>query len=196
MKTLLLATGNPGKLAELRRMLAPFEIQVVAPADRGLDLDVVEDRDTFVGNATKKAQEFAAASGLPSLSDDSGLEVDALNGAPGVWSARYAGEGATDEANRHKLLEALKGVEDRAARFRCVLVLSSPEGEILFQSDGVCEGEILQEERGTQGFGYDSLFLAAGQTLSMAELGPDAKHAISHRGKAMRALLVWLRTRI
>ncbi|MEM1416950.1 MAG: RdgB/HAM1 family non-canonical purine NTP pyrophosphatase [Myxococcota bacterium] len=186
---LLVATNNAGKLRELRTLLADHEL--VMPKDLGLVLDVVEDRPDFEGNARKKAEEFAAASGLPTVADDSGLEVDALGGAPGVYSARYAGVSGPgkDAANNAKLLEALAGVADRRARFRCVLVAVHADGSPMAQAEGACEGRIAEAPRGEGGFGYDPLFLlddAPGQ--AMAELSPAAKNAISHRGRAVRAL--------
>ncbi len=196
LEELLLATGNAGKVRELRDMLTPLGVRVWTPAERGLHLEVREDADTFEGNALKKARAFAAASGLPSLADDSGLEVDALGGAPGVFSARYAGVGATDEANRAKLLSALEGVpcEERAARFRCALVLVDASGTPLFRTHGSCEGRILRRPRGTGGFGYDPIFAPAGERRSMAELSGAEKNALSHRGVAVRGLRDWLRS--
>ncbi len=174
-------------------MLEPLGIEVVLPADRGLDLDPVEDKDTFIGNATKKAIEFAEAAGIPALADDSGLEVDALDGAPGVFSARFSGEGATDARNNALLLERLQDVAaPRTARFRCVLVLASPEGSVVHTTRGVCEGTILETPRGTAGFGYDPLFVPDGFDVTMAELSATQKSAISHRGRAFAALKEWL----
>lgn len=174
-------------------MLEPLGIEVVLPADRGLDLDPVEDRDTLIGNATKKAIEFAEAAGIPALADDSGLEVDALDGAPGVFSARFSGEGATDARNNALLLERLQDVAvPRTARFQCVLVLASPEGSVLHTTHGICEGTILETPRGTQGFGYDPLFVPDGFDVTMAELSATQKSAISHRGRAFAALKEWL----
>lgn len=193
MKTILLGSNNRGKLAELKPMLEPLGIEVVLPADRGLDLDPVEDRDTLIGNATKKAIEFAEAAGIPALADDSGLEVDALDGAPGVFSARFSGEGATDARNNALLLERLQDVAvPRTARFQCVLVLASPEGSVLHTTHGICEGTILETPRGTQGFGYDPLFVPDGFDVTMAELSATQKSAISHRGRAFAALKEWL----
>lgn len=194
LREVLLATGNAGKVRELRALLAPFGVRVWTPAERGLSVEVVEDAATFEGNALKKARAFAAASGLACLADDSGLEVDALGGAPGVRSARYAGDGATDEANRTKLLEALAGVPThrRGARFRCALVLVDADGELLWRGAGTCEGRILSAPRGDGGFGYDPVFAARGEERSMAELSGAEKNAISHRGAAMRGLRDWL----
>ena len=196
-RPLVFATRNPGKLVELRQLLPELEVLDVDEAARrtGREIpEVEEDADTFVGNAAKKAREVSAASGLPALADDSGLEVDALGGAPGVWSARYAGEPANDAANNAKLLAALAGVpaERRTARFRAVLALADPAGPLgdrVITASGACEGVILDAPRGTGGFGYDPLFYAPeiGQTFAEAGVGP--KSDLSHRARAMRALL-------
>lgn len=198
-RPLVFATRNKGKLVELRQLLAGIEgLEVLGVDEAQLRIgrsipEVVEDADTFVGNAAKKAREVSAGTGLPALADDSGLEVDALGGEPGVWSARYAGEGAGDAANNAKLLAALAGVpsEKRTARFRCSLVLADVEGPLgarTISADGVCEGVILDAPRGTGGFGYDPLFLfpALGQTF--AELGVGTKGDLSHRARAMQAI--------
>jgi XTP/dITP diphosphohydrolase len=145
----------------------------------------VEDGDTFEANAVKKAVEIARATGCWALADDSGLEVDALGGAPGVYSARYAGEPCSNEANNEKLLRELAGRENRAARFRCVIALSDPEGNAR-TVDGDCRGSIAHRERGTGGFGYDPLFVPDGYNETYAELSPEVKHSISHRGRALR----------
>ncbi|MFO0692234.1 MAG: RdgB/HAM1 family non-canonical purine NTP pyrophosphatase [Polyangiales bacterium] len=195
---LLVATGNKGKLAELARLFAGLDLELVSLRDVAIDQDVVEDADTFHGNARKKAVELARRSGLLTLADDSGLEVDALGGAPGVLSARYAGEGAGDEANNTKLLEALRDVPDekRTARFRCVLSLADAEGHELVHTEGACEGLIVHAPRGTNGFGYDPLFVPTGETRTMAELDPEEKHARSHRGAASRAMRDELASRV
>jgi XTP/dITP diphosphohydrolase len=181
---LLIATRNAHKLKEIRAILELPGVEIVG-ADAFPDLpDVVEDRDTFEGNAAKKAVELAAASGMLTLADDSGLEVDALNGAPGVYSARYAGEPSNDAANNRKLLAALDDVTDRTARFRCAIALATPDGRSQ-TVDGRCEGKIGHEPRGDQGFGYDPLFIPDGYTQSFGELSGDIKHSISHRGAAL-----------
>lgn len=183
MKRLAFASGNQHKLAEIAAMLAPHGWEVVP-----LSLTVDEDAPTFAGNAEKKARAALAASGLPSLADDSGLEVDALDGAPGVLSARYAGEPCDDAANNRKLLGALAGVPDarRTARFRCALVFVDADGTRL-ATDGTCEGRIGHAPRGSGGFGYDPLFLVDGDARgrTMAELLPDEKNRISHRARAL-----------
>ena len=195
-RPLVFATRNKGKLVELRQLLASFDVLgVTEAAERiGREIpDVVEDADTFVGNAIKKAREVSQVTGLPALADDSGLEVDALGGAPGVWSARYAGEGAGDAANNAKLLAALAGVPSarRTARFRCSLALADvtgPLGARTITADGVCEGVMLEEARGTGGFGYDPLFLFPALGKTFAELGVGTKGDLSHRARAMQAI--------
>lgn len=196
MRPLVFATRNQGKLVELRALLAGTEVLGVDEAAQRLGRpipDVVEDADTFAGNAIKKAREVSQATGLPALADDSGLEVDALDGAPGVYSARYAGEGAGDAANNAKLLQALAGVPRarRAARFRCVLALADvtgPLGEQTLTADGTCEGVVLEAPRGTGGFGYDPLFLVPELGQTFAELGVGPKGDLSHRARAMQAI--------
>jgi XTP/dITP diphosphohydrolase len=189
-RPLVFATRNKGKLVELRELLAG--VQVLSIDEVGKDIpEVVEDADTFAGNAAKKAREVSAATGLPALADDSGLEVDALGGAPGVYSARYAGEPHSDSANNAKLLEALSGVADRRARFRAVLALadvSGPLGADIITADGTCEGTILTAPRGTGGFGYDPLFFAPELGMTFAEAGVGSKSELSHRARAMRAI--------
>jgi XTP/dITP diphosphohydrolase len=156
-----------------------------------MGVEVDEDRDTFAGNARKKATEIAAVAGVACLADDSGLEVDALGGRPGVHSARYAGEGASDARNNEKLLAELREVPDaeRTARFRCSIVVVEADGRELAAVDGACEGHIGRELRGTHGFGYDPLFIPAGYDQTMAELGPETKNEISHRAKAAAKLV-------
>jgi len=187
------ASGNKHKVAEIAAMLAPRGWEVVP-----LSLTVEEDAPTFVGNAEKKARAALAQSGLPSLADDSGLEVDALGGAPGVRSARWAGEPSDDGANNRKLLAELDGVDDarRGARFRCALVFVDGDGARLV-AEGACEGHIGHAPRGTGGFGYDPLFLIAGDAAgrTMAELAPDEKNRISHRARALAELVKALEAR-
>jgi len=185
---LLVATSNVGKLRELRAMLEGLAIELVTVKDVGIDGNVVEDAETFEGNARKKASTLALRAGSPALADDSGLEVDTLGGAPGVYSARYAGEGATDAENLAKLLVELGGSDARSARFRCVLAFSWPNGEVGFVTDGRCEGSIAHAASGSQGFGYDPVFVPEGESRTMAELDPAEKNAISHRGRAMAAM--------
>lgn len=194
MTRLLVATTNPGKLAELRPLLAQHGLQVVGLRDlQGVPVAREEGR-TCAENARAKATHYARATGLPALADDSGLEVEALGGAPGVHSARWAGPQASDADNRRKLLSALHGRADRAARFVCALCLCEPGpgGKLsLVEVEGSCAGTILLAERGTGGFGYDSLFVpddpAAGGR-SFAELSRPEKERFSHRGIALRRL--------
>lgn len=190
---LVFATRNEGKLIELRQLLVGIDVIDVAEASRRLGReipDTIEDADTFAGNAIKKAREVSDLSRWPALADDSGLEVDALGGAPGVYSARYSGEGT--EGNKRKLLDALAGVAPalRTARFRCVLALADVHGRLgaeTISADGTCEGTILEAPRGLGGFGYDPLFLLpSGET--MAEMDHATKNQVSHRGKAMQAI--------
>ncbi|MCY3733766.1 MAG: RdgB/HAM1 family non-canonical purine NTP pyrophosphatase [Chloroflexi bacterium] len=187
---LLIATGNPGKLREFGALFdAHVESQweLVAPADVGLTgFTVVEDGDTYAENAGRKARSYSNACGLPALADDSGLEVDALDGAPGLYSARYAGDAADDAANRSKLLEALADIptEQRAARFRCVIALAFPYTTNVRLGEGVVEGSIAMDERGDLGFGYDPVF-ALPDGRRMAELHVSVKNQISHRARAL-----------
>jgi XTP/dITP diphosphohydrolase len=203
-RPLVFATRNPGKLVELRQLLPDVNVLGVeeAAARLGREIpDVDEDADSFAGNASKKAREVSHATGFPALADDSGLEVDALDGAPGVWSARYAGGGG-DAANNAKLLLALRGVppERRTARFRTVLALADvdgPLGDGVLTADGVCEGIVLDAPRGTGGFGYDPLFLVPELGQTFGELSIATKGEMSHRARAMQAiksrLLAYLR---
>lgn len=195
-RPLVFATRNKGKLVELRQLLSGVAVlsvdEAAARIGRAIP-DVDEDADTFAGNAAKKAREVSLATSLPALADDSGLEVDALGGAPGVYSARYAGLGAGDAANNAKLLAALTGVppEKRTARFRAVLALADVTGPLdgrVITADGVCEGIILDAPRGTGGFGYDPLFLFPELGQTFAELGVGTKGDLSHRARAMRAI--------
>jgi XTP/dITP diphosphohydrolase len=186
---LVVATRNRGKLDELRALCAGLAVEVVSIEALCAGWEVEETGSTFAENAILKARAAAAACGEWALGDDSGLEVDALAGAPGVHSARYAGETQDDEANKAKLLAALAEVPDeaRGARFRCVLALASPAGEVR-TTEGSCEGRIVRRPRGQGGFGYDPLFEAAGTERTMAELPPNEKNRISHRGRALEAL--------
>ena len=192
IRKLVFATRNHGKLVELRDLLVGLDVISIDEVGREIP-DVIEDADTFVGNASKKAREVSLATGLPALADDSGLEVDALDGAPGVYSARYAGEPHSDAANNAKLLAALLGVAPakRTARFRAVLALADvtgPLGNEIITADGTCEGVILTAPRGTGGFGYDPLFFAPELDMTFAEAGIGSKSELSHRARAMRAI--------
>jgi XTP/dITP diphosphohydrolase len=188
---LLLASANQGKLRELRTILAGLPVELVGLTQAGLGdpPEVEETGDTFLENARIKARAYAAWSGRAAVADDSGLEVDALGGAPGVRSARYAGQGAGDQANLDKLLAALAGVppERRTARFRCAAVLVDPEGGE-WHAEAAWEGRVLDAPRGTGGFGYDPVFLPDGWDRTSAEVDQVTKDAASHRGKAFRAL--------
>ncbi len=185
----LVATRNRHKLEEIRVILRlPGVTLVGADEVPGLPEDVVEDAETFAGNALKKACELCAASGLWTLADDSGLEVDALGGAPGVRSARYAGEPSDAAANNAKLLCALSEVFDRSARFRCVLALAAPDGRT-WTVDGCCEGRIGFAAAGKGGFGYDPLFIPDGYSRTFADLSAAEKNTISHRGAALAAAM-------
>jgi len=187
---LLLASNNPGKLREFTALLGGLDLFLVRPADIGLKLDVEETGDTYQDNACLKAEAFAKASGLWSLADDSGLEVDALNGAPGLYSSRFAPQpDATDQDRREYLLEQLRGKpRPWSARFCCTAVICSPDGKYEI-GIGICPGEIIQEERGQEGFGYDPIFLVNGKNKTMAELEPKIKNQLSHRGLAVRKLV-------
>ena len=186
---LVCASANPHKVAEIATLLGDVVELVPRPPDVP---DVVEDADTLEGNARLKAAAIAAATGAPAVADDTGLEVAALGGLPGVRTARYAGEQATDADNRAALLQALAGVGDRRARFRTVAMVVWPDGREL-SVDGVCRGSIATAERGTRGFGYDSLFVPDdGDGRTFAEMAEDEKHDLSHRGRAFRALLTEL----
>lgn len=195
---LVLATKNPGKIREFRALFWDLpRLRVQSLDELGKLPDVVEDGKTFEENAIKKAREIATATGHLVLADDSGLEVEALGGKPGVHSARYAGRHGNDEANNDKLLADLAHVPDgeRRARFRVVLVLADPNGPLgdeVHVEEGVCEGEILRARRGTDGFGYDSLFKPNGFELSMAELPPEDKNTISHRAIAAAKVRAFL----
>lgn len=182
---LVIATRNKHKLEEIRAIFQQPSLEFVCALDYPDVPDVVEDGDTFEANAMKKSVSLATATGLWALADDSGLEVDALNGAPGIYSARYAGEPVSYPANNRKLLEELQHAKNRKARFRCVIALSSPGGKTR-TVDGRCEGVIAHEERGKQGFGYDPLFVPDGFTKTFAEMDAESKNAISHRGRALK----------
>ena len=190
-RQVVIATGNRGKLAELLRLLEPLGLEPVAQSEFGLE-GVAENAPTFIENALAKAREASRVSGLPAIADDSGLEVDALGGRSGVHSARYAGEPGDDTANNRKLLAELQarpGVS-RSANFRCVAVyLGYPEDPAPLIGQGVWHGEIATAPCGTGGFGYDPLFLLPDRGLTAAELGPELKNCLSHRGKALEDLV-------
>ncbi|WDD97918.1 XTP/dITP diphosphatase [Thalassomonas actiniarum] len=191
MSTIVLATGNKGKVKELSELLAAEQITIVPQSDFQVP-DVPETGTTFVENAIIKARHAAKITGKPAIADDSGLEVDALNGAPGVYSARYAGEDASDHDNIVKLLEQLKGVpaEKRTARFHCVLVyMRHSEDPTPVICHGSWEGQITLEKQGEQGFGYDPVFWVEQQQLTSAQLPREVKNQLSHRGQALAQLV-------
>jgi XTP/dITP diphosphohydrolase len=185
---IVLATGNAKKRAELERILAGLDVELVPMTELGLE-GADETGDTFTANALIKARAVVAAIGEAALADDSGLEVDALNGEPGVHSARYAGADGEDLSNNDKLMQELAGLPDemRTARFVCVAALVTPDGEE-WTVRGEMEGQITDEPHGEHGFGYDPYFIPAGCSVTTAELEPDEKDALSHRGKAFRAM--------
>lgn len=186
MIRVVIATRNRGKLAELRRILDGLDIELCSAEDLGLP-EFEETGDTFVQNALGKARAAAKASGLPALADDSGLVVDHFDGEPGVRSARYAGPQADDQANLDLVLERLRCRPDRSARFVCVAALVVPDGGE-WTAEGMVDGHIVDEPRGEGGFGYDPIFQPVGELRTTAEMSPEEKDAISHRGKAFRAL--------
>jgi XTP/dITP diphosphohydrolase len=189
---LLVATNNPGKRVELEALLAGLDAQLVTPAALGLPMEVEETGLTYAENARLKAETLASASGLPTLGDDSGLEVAALGGRPGLHSARYAGPGATDADRRRKLMHELRQVPTpRPARFVCVVAVAVP-GLPTREFEGSVPGEILLEERGAGGFGYDPLFYLPELRATMAELPEDVKNRLSHRGRAVEAARAYL----
>jgi len=185
MNKLLIATNNKGKVKELQDLLKDTGIELITPSQIHLELEILEDGNTYAENATKKAIAFAKASGLISLADDSGLAVDALNGAPGLYSARYSPKpGATDADRRAYLLQNLQDKpRPWTARFHATIAIAIPNGETHL-AEGICEGEIIPEERGTGGFGYDPIFLLPELGKTMAELSMDEKNRLSHRAKA------------
>ena len=199
---IVLATRNQGKVKEFRRLVSNIDIEIKSLKDFGPIPEVVEDGKTFEENAYKKAHFTARILGCPALADDSGLVVDVLDGAPGVYSARYAGEEASDIENNRKLLSAMEGKENRKAAFETVLAIAVPRGPALIY-EGRCEGEILDEIKGLNGFGYDPLFYYPELKKTFAQMTQDEKNSVSHRGKAMSELiseidkiLTWLKQRM
>lgn len=191
MTTIVLATGNQGKVKELASLLAAQHIEIKPQSEFNVP-DVAETGTTFVENAIIKARHAAKITGMPAIADDSGLEVDALNGAPGVYSARYAGENASDDDNTNKLLTALENVadENRTARFHCVLVYMRHENDPTpLICHGVWQGSICSEKHGEQGFGYDPVFWQAEHRMTSAQLPRELKNQLSHRGQALQQLV-------
>jgi len=202
LQMLVIATHNKNKLKEFKEILKDLNIEIKSLDDFGPIPEVIEDGETFDDNAYKKALQTAKVLGLPAIADDSGLVVDALNGDPGVYSARYAGENASDEDNLQKLLQNLQGVENRKAHFQCVLSIAVPSGPALTY-EGRCEGIIIDEKRGSSGFGYDPVFLFEEFGKTFAELSMEEKNKVSHRGKALEdvkseitAIKKWLEQRL
>lgn len=189
MKQIVFATNNPHKLDEVRRMLGE-DIKLMSLADIGCHDDIPETAQTLEGNALQKAQYISRRYRMACFADDTGLEVSTLGGAPGVRSARYAGTGHDDKANRNKLLAALEGTTCRQARFRTVIALiEDPYGQAPLLFEGIVNGRIIEQERGNEGFGYDPLFVPDGYQKTFAELGADVKNKISHRAKAVEKLV-------
>ena len=201
-RPLVIATRNKGKIEEFKSFFSGFSISIKSLNDFGPVPEPVEDGKTFEDNAYKKAHFTARVLGFPALADDSGLVVEALGGQPGVLSARYAGEGAGDEANIRKLLKAMEAVNDRRAAFECVIAIAVPRGPALTY-EGRCEGEITRNPIGKNGFGYDPVFYYQPLGKTFAEMSQEEKNRVSHRGKAMAMLLaesdkvlMWLKQRI
>ncbi len=197
LHTLVVGTRNEKKKKEMETILADIPVRLQSLADYPDAPDVEEDAPTFDGNARKKALTLANALNRWVVADDSGLEVDALQGRPGVWSARYAGRGASDDQKCEKLLGELAGVpeKERTARFRCVIALARP-GEVLFTVEGRCEGRIAEEMEGRGGFGYDPVFFYPERGCTFAQMAPEEKNSVSHRGKALKLFEARLLKRI
>jgi XTP/dITP diphosphohydrolase len=183
MTRLVVATGNPGKLKEMQSYLTGLDLELVL---KPAELDIEETGDTFAENACLKASQVALALGEWAIADDSGLAVDALNGAPGLYSARY---GNSDSDRIERLLSELGDMQNRQAQFICVVAIARPDGSIALQTEGICPGEILHAPRGAGGFGYDPIFYVPEQQMTFAEMPPQVKHSISHRGLAFQQLL-------
>lgn len=182
----VLATHNPGKLAEMKAILSGLGVEVVSPAEAGVEVDVEETGTTFAENAMLKAKAVCAAAGLPAIADDSGLCVDALNGGPGVYSARYGGEGLDDRGRCMLLLRSMRGQGSRIAHFTCAVACAFPNGDTL-TAEGRCDGAIAFAPLGEGGFGYDPVFLIPEKGKTFGQIGPEEKSKISHRGRALAA---------
>lgn len=182
----VLASHNPGKLAEMQSILSGYGVEVVSPAEVGVSLEVEETGGTFAENAMLKAKAYCKASGLPAIADDSGLCVDALNGGPGVYSARYGGDELDDRGRCMLLLSNMRGQTTRAAHFSCAIACAFPDGRTL-TAEGRCDGAIAFAPLGDGGFGYDPLFLLTEKGKTFGQLSPEEKSAVSHRGKALAA---------
>jgi XTP/dITP diphosphohydrolase len=184
-RELLLATSNQGKLREVRAILNDLEFEFLSLSDLKSIQPVAETGSTFRENASLKATGYAVQTGLLTLADDSGLEIDALNGAPGVWSARYIGENVPYAVRNQSLLAELQNHRNRSARFSCAIAIAYGSGNLLHLATGICEGRIAPEPRGSAGFGYDPIFIPSGYELTFAELPVEIKNEISHRGRAL-----------
>lgn len=192
IKELVIATHNQGKLEEFKVLMKDLPVEIKSLADFEKIEEPEETGRTFAANARLKAMYYAKKTGKPCVADDSGLEVQALEGSPGVRSARYAGEEASDEDNNKLLLQNMKFQVKRTCRFRCALAVAMPDGKIVYETDGVCDGMLLHEPLGTEGFGYDPLFWSTELHKGMGEATMQEKNRISHRGKAIRKLLaIW-----
>lgn len=186
---LILASNNKNKLREFRQLVSEMDIEIISQSEAGCDFEVDENGTTFEENAFLKASAVTKATGLPAVADDSGLVVDALNGEPGIYSARYGlGHAASDSDRYNYLLKKMEGITERSARFVCCMCCTFPNGDVL-TTRGECEGEIMHEPAGNYGFGYDPVFHPLGTDKHMAELTPEEKNAISHRGKALREFI-------
>lgn len=190
MERLLVATRNSGKVIEYAEMLAALDVSWLSLDDVGVTKDVEETGDSFLANAVLKAKAYAAMTGLLTLADDSGLEVDVLDGAPGIYTARYGGPGLTSVQRYQYLLHNMNAVpwERRSGRFRCVIAIAAKNGQLLANAEGICEGMIAEQPSGDGGFGYDPVFYLPDQGKTMAQLPSPEKHAISHRGRALLAI--------
>ncbi len=196
-RKIIFATGNQGKMHEIRQILGDMDLEVVSMKEAGIDIDIVEDGTTFEENAIIKAKAVAAYTDAIVLADDSGLEIEYLNNEPGIYSARYMGADTPYSVKNQNFIDRLKGVPDekRTARFVCVIAAAMPDGEI-FTTKGVIEGRIAQEEKGENGFGFDPIFYVPEYGCTTAQLSEEQKNAISHRGKALEAMKEELRKRI
>jgi XTP/dITP diphosphohydrolase len=194
MSTLLLASNNQGKVIEIQALLQGLSLQLITPARLGLEMNVIEDGQTYAENAARKGLAFAKVSGFVTLADDSGLEVDALSGAPGLFSARFSPKPGANDADRRAYLLAQLDERPRpwTARFRCVIALATPGGDLKF-AEGICPGEVIPEERGENGFGYDPIFWLPELGRTMAQLDLEEKNQLSHRACAVRAAIPLIR---
>lgn len=191
MQKLVIATHNKDKLSEIKAVLSELPLDIVSIDEVIVGFDVIEDKDTILENAAKKALETSVVTGLPALADDTGLFIEALNNEPGVFAARFAGAGCTYADNRRKALNLLQDSINRKAVFKTVIVLAEPDGVVTYK-EGTVEGIITTEDRGSNGFGYDAVFEVTGTGKTYAEMDSDEKNACSHRGKALREIIPFL----